>query len=133
MGAIPHLFGFLVALIVWALQKDKSRFIKFQALQTLIFYLVVAVVVGFLFSCFFGVMFLGIFGSSALAVESASSSEQLTQFVFLPFILPFATFSCIVPLSFLLLAVRIFAFVSVLNGRNFRYPLIGNWAEKSLD
>lgn len=133
MGAIPHLFGLLVALIIWVLQKDKSRFIRFQALQALAFYLIIAVVVGFLFTCLFGVMFLGIFGSSLLAVEAASSSDQLPQFVLLPFIFPFATFSCITPLSFLLLAVRIFAFVSVLNGRNFRYPVIANWVEKFLD
>jgi uncharacterized Tic20 family protein len=133
MGAIPHLFGFFVALIVWALQKDKSRFVRFQALQALAFYLIIVVVAGFLFTCLFGVMFLGIFGSSLLAVEAVSSSDQLTQLVFLPFIFQFAAFSCITPLSLLILAVRIFAFVSVLNGHNFRYPLIGNWAEKFLD
>lgn len=32
MGALAHFFGPLVAVIVWITQKEKSPFVKFQAL-----------------------------------------------------------------------------------------------------
>lgn len=33
MAAVSHLFGLLVAIIVWATQKEKSIFVRFQAVQ----------------------------------------------------------------------------------------------------
>ena len=35
MAALAHFFGLIAALIVWVLNKDKSRFVRFQALQAL--------------------------------------------------------------------------------------------------
>ena len=32
MAALAHFLGLFGALIIWATQKDKSRFVKFQAL-----------------------------------------------------------------------------------------------------
>ena len=46
MGALAHVFGPLAAIIVWAIQKEKSRFVKFQALQALAFDMIVAVILG---------------------------------------------------------------------------------------
>jgi uncharacterized Tic20 family protein len=130
MGAVSHLFGLVVALLMWMLQKDKSRFVKFQALQALVFDLIVMISTGLLFFCLFGVIFLGTFGSIIWTAEAASSPEQMIPFVVLPIMFPSLTFICVFPLSVLLLAVRITAAVSVLNGRNFRYPVLGNWVEK---
>jgi uncharacterized Tic20 family protein len=131
MGAIPHLFGLLVALVIWVLQKDKSRFVKFQALQALAFDIIVMVTTGLLFFCLFSVMFLGSFGS--IFMQAASSPNEMSPLFMLPFMFPFMTFACIFPLSFLLLAVRIVAGVSILNGRSFRYPILGTWLERFLD
>jgi uncharacterized Tic20 family protein len=133
MGAIPHLFGLLVALVMWMMQKDKSRFVKFQALQALVFDVVVMIVMGVLFACLFGVMFLGTFGSMVMTVEAASSPDEMAPFFMLPFMFPFTIFACVFPFSFFLLIVRIVAAVSVLGGRNFRYPILGSWVEKFLD
>ena len=33
MAALSHFFGMLVALVIWITQKDKSNFVRFQALQ----------------------------------------------------------------------------------------------------
>ena len=133
MGALAHLFGPLVAVIVWAIQKDKSRFVKFQALQALIFDLVVAVGMGAFFFCLFGVMFLGMSMSMFSFMNTPPSDAQIAQFFFLPFMFPFMTFACILPSSFVLLIIRLLAAVSVLNGRNYRYPLIGKWLDGFLE
>ena len=133
MGALPHLFGLLVAVVVWMLQKDKSRFVKFQALQALAFDVIVMIAMGLVFSCLFGVMFLGMFGSIFMTAKTASSPDAMGPLFFLPFMLPFTTFACIFPFSFLLLVLRIIAAVSILNGRNYHYPILGNWLDNFLD
>ena len=133
MGALAHLFGPLVAVIVWAIQKDKSRFVNFQALQALVFALVVAVGMGAFFFCLFGVMFLGMSLSMFSVMNNPPSDAQIAPFFFLPFMFPFMTFAFILPSSFVLLIIRLLAAVCVLNGRNYRYLLIGKWLDGFLE
>jgi uncharacterized Tic20 family protein len=132
MGALSHLFGPLVALVVWSTHKDKSRFVKFQALQALAFDLILVVVMGIVFFCIFGIMFVGMFGSVLGAMGSTSSPDAVMPFFMLPFMFPFIIFACIFPFSLLILAIRLIASISILNGRNYQYPLLGKWLENFL-
>jgi uncharacterized Tic20 family protein len=133
MGALAHVFGPLAAIIVWAIQKDKSRFVKFQALQVLAFDVIVAVSMGAFFFCIFGVAFLGMSGSMFAVINNPSSVNEVTPFFFLPFMFPFMIFGCIFPFSFALMIVRIIAAISILNGRNYHYPVIGKWLDNFLE
>lgn len=132
MGGVAHIFGPLVAVIVWATQKDKSRFAKFQALQALVFDLFVFIMIGLLFFCLFGIMFLGISLAMITTIDSTSPDGFMSLFV-LPFMFPLVTFACVMPVSFGILILRMVAGVSVLNGRNYKYPMIGRWLEKFLE
>jgi uncharacterized Tic20 family protein len=134
MGALAHFFGPLVALVVWITQKDKSRFVKFQALQALAFDVVLLLVMGVVSLCLFGLMFLGIFGTMFGTFNELSSTPQdiVPFFFMLPFMFPFLTFVCILPLSLLITAVRLIASISIVNGRNYQYPLLGKWVENFL-
>jgi len=132
MGALAHLFGPLVALIVWTTQKDKSRFVKFQALQALAFDVILIVVMGIVFFCVFGVMAAGMFGTMYGVLGDTSSPGAVTPFFILPFMFPFTMFACIFPFSLLILALRVIASMSVLNGRNYQYPILGKWLENFL-
>lgn len=132
MSGIAHIFGPLVAVIVWATQKDKSRFAKFQALQALVFDLFVFITMGLLFFCLFGTMFLGISLAMISATES-TSPESFMSILVLPFMFPFVIFACVMPVSFGILILRMIAGVSVLNGRDYKYPIVGKWLEKFLE
>lgn len=132
MGALAHLFGPMVAIIVWATQKDKSRFVKFQALQALAFDIFLMLTMGIIFFCLFGTMFVGIFGSMFGVLANTSSPDTGLQFLMLPFMFPFITFACIFPFSISILILRIIAAMSILNGRNYQYPLLGKWLENFL-
>ena len=132
MGALAHLFGPLVALIVWSTQKDKSRFVKFQALQALAFDVILIAVMGVVLFCAFGVMFAGIFGSMFVTLGNASSPDAVPPFFILPFMFPMLMSACILPFSLLILTARLIASISVLNGRNYQYPLLGKWLENFL-
>lgn len=132
MGALAHFFGMLAALIVWALQKDKSRFVKFQALQALLFDFTVATLFGVLFGCFFLLAMLGMSGSMFFFMSNASSSSDIVPLIFLPFLFQSTVFACIFPISLVLTVLRLVAALSVLNGREFRYPVLGRWLENFL-
>jgi uncharacterized Tic20 family protein len=133
MAAIAHFFGPLAGIIVWVLQREKSRFVKFQALQALSFDFVVMIVMGLLFFCGFGVVFFGIFGSLLTAMDQDSFESAMGLTFLIPIIFPFATFACVLPSSFLLLIIRLIAATSVLNGRDYRYPVIGKWLDNFLN
>jgi len=131
LGALAHLFGIVGALIIWAIQKDKSRFVRFQAVQALAFDVAVMLFTGVLFFCLFAVIFAGMFGTMFVAFSN-SSSENFAPFVVFPFMFPFLMFACISPVSLAILAARIIATLSVFSGNDFRYPLLGIQVEKFL-
>lgn len=134
MGAVAHLFGPFAATIVWAIQKDKSRFAKFQALQALAFDAVAMVAMIACFACTFGVMFLGMSGLILTGLESSSSSpEEIGVLFAAPFLFPFMIFAAVFPFSLLLLILRLIAAVSILRGRHYYCPVLGNWLQNFLD
>jgi uncharacterized Tic20 family protein len=132
MGALAHLFGPLGAIIIWAIQKDKSRFVKFQSLQALIFDVVITVGMSVLFLCFFTLMFLGMFGLMFTTLNNSTSPKDAEIFFGIPFMFPFTIFACVLPVSFPLLLFRLIAMFSVINGKNFHYPILGKWLENFL-
>jgi uncharacterized Tic20 family protein len=134
MGALAHFFGPLIALVVWITQKEKSRFVKFQALQAMAFDGVLLLFMGVVSLCILGVIFLGIFGImfGTFSNTSSASEEVVPFFLMLPFMFPFLTFACILPFSLLITAVRLIASISIINGRNYQYPLLGKWVENFL-
>ena len=73
MGALAYFFGMLGALLVWLLQREKSRFVRFHALQALGFDLIVMVFMFVVMFCSFGVMFLGMFGTMFAGLNSSPS------------------------------------------------------------
>jgi uncharacterized membrane protein len=56
LAAISHFFGFLVALIVWLLQKEKLPFVRFQAVQAMAFDAVVSVIMILAVICMIGMI-----------------------------------------------------------------------------
>lgn len=65
---------------------------------------------------------------------AASSDEKLWQpwFMVLPEMFPFLMFASIFPFSITLFSVRNVAVMSVLNGNDFRYPVLGTKVEQFL-
>ena len=132
MAALAHFFGAIGALIIWVVQKEKSRFVRFQAVQSLAFDFAVMLLMIVLFVCLFGVMFAGIFGTLFVTFNSSTPSENLSPLLAFPFLFPTLTFTCIFPFSLGIMIARVVATVSVLNGNDFHYPLLGPQVEKFL-
>lgn len=125
LSAVAYFFGMLGALIVWILQKEKSKFVRFHTVQALVFDFLVEVLGSVFFFYIFGVMFLGAFGSIYATTNSAASPESVSLFALFPVPMPFVIFAFIFPLMFVLMIVRIIPAVFVLGGQDLRYPWLG--------
>ena len=128
MAALAHFFGLFAALIIWATQKDKSRFVKFQALQSLAFGGLLTVVMMLAMLCLMGLMFLGIAGVVFASSQSNASPGNLPSMLPVAMLWPMG-FLCIMPVSFAAALVQIIAAISVATGHNWRYPIIAQRVE----
>ncbi len=128
MAALAHFFGLFGGLLIWATQKDKSRFVKFQALQSLAFGGLLTIVMILAMFCLFGVMLLGMFGT-VLAAARASASPDSVSSILAMSTLWSMSFMCILPVSFVAALVQMIAAISVATGHNWRYPFIAQRVE----
>jgi len=132
LSAISHLFGILVALIVWATHKEKSASVRFQAVQAIAFDVLVMVFFALFTFCLLGVMFAGMFASMFVISTAEASGDSTWPFLMLSSMFPF-TFLLMVPVSLGVFIVRLIAAISILNGKDFRYPWLGKQVEKLLE
>ena len=142
MGGLSHIFGLIVAIIIWATQKEK-KFVAFQAMQAIAFDIVVSatfLVFGICMFCgmfgSFGLMFPASFGLAATSQEGGQPSGPLAivfiLVTLLTTLLPFGLMAVFMLIALGVLAVRIYAGISVISGRDFRYPILGAWLERYL-
>ena len=123
--------GSLVALVVWATQKEKSRYIRFQAVQALAFDMVimlVTVLVIFMMAIFLvfifgvGALLLLLFASSSANNDPGALMAPVLLFGMMPTFIGLLA----VPVSGLVFMVRLIAVINVFQGKDFRYPWLGN-------
>ena len=120
MAALSHLFGPILSVIIWTTQKDKSAFVRFQALQALAFDLVLTFVsmAGVLCSMVVMIAFFAIDPSSA---ARDGPNSNFGAFFYAPFIIWLPLMPCLLITT----AVRWWAAFQTLQGRDFRYPWLG--------
>jgi uncharacterized Tic20 family protein len=136
IAALSHFLGFIIALIVWATQKDKSRFVRFQAIQAMAFDLIVSVItfifVGCLMVLVFGLLALGVGNIAVLSNQSNPSVEPFRILISLMAALPFLIPCIIIPLVVIIFVARLIATIQTFQGKDFHYPWLGAWVERSL-
>lgn len=137
MAAISHFLGFLVALIVWATQKDKSRFVRFQSIQAMAFDLVVSVfvllVVGGLLVLVFVLIAFGIGDLAILGSHNNPTAGPVRAFIALMAALPFLVTCTLIPMAAIIFIARLIATLETFQGKDFRYPWLGNLIERSIN
>lgn len=108
-AAVAYFFGMLIALVIYLVKKDDS-YVRFHAMQAILFDIAISIVsvplIGFAFAAFFVL---------------AASKSAMAFIILWAAIMVFALLSIIVKL--------IFAF-KAFTGSRFRIPLIGKYAEK---
>lgn len=124
MALLSHLSlilgGILLPLIIWATQKDKSKFVRFHSLQSIFFHLSIAAVI-----IFFVFFFVIIFFASGLGIANLNSSgnSELPAFFV---ILIIAFYAFIILLVFGAIAYSIFLALKAYKGERIKVFFIGN-------
>jgi uncharacterized membrane protein len=142
MAGLCHILGLIVAIIVWATQKER-KFVAFQAMQAITFDLALMAVFLVFFACTFCAMFGGFglvfpasIGLSAASQRQGDLSNPLAAIFMLIAMaitfLPFAMIPVLMLVALGVFALRIYAAVSVISGRDFRYPVLGKRLERYL-
>src|SRR4030042_3309538 len=134
MAAISHFFGFLVALIVWATQKDKSRFVRFQAIQAMVFDLLVTVIVFLVIGCMmvfiFGALALGIADIAVIGNQGNPTAEPFRTLIALMTAVPFLIPCIMIPFAGIFFMARLIATIQTFQGKDFHYPWLGRLVER---
>ena len=124
-------WGAIGAIVIWATQKDKSRYVAFQSLQSVVYHFVIIVgglLMGACYMCSLVAfpLFMG------LTVAAGDVSGDPSPIFFLPMALPFALLGAGMLSWFLCVLYGLFAAVSTLQGKDFRYIVIGRRLEAYL-
>jgi len=128
-AVIISLWGMLASLTAWILQGQRSLFLKFQSIQTLVFQVCVTLLFlgGILLYIAGAVVLLGTIGLSGGAEMTSTGIVGLV--IFLIFILIILVILLIVP-SFHIMGQ--WAGYRVLKGDNYHYPILGKLIEKRI-
>jgi uncharacterized protein len=128
ISALMPLMGTLAPIIIWVTQKDKSRYVAFQALQALAYQL-----------CMVAAWFVGMgcymlsFFTTIVTIPLASSSgseHSASPLAILPILIPFLVFGMIFLGGFLFILYGVIGAVMAFRGKPFRYILIGKQIER---
>lgn len=123
-SAIIFGMGIIAAVVLWATQKEKSRYVAFQALQALV-YQIAGVVVQIVSWCCWTALY---FGSLIPLLAAAENSSDPPLFFWVSMglmVVPFA-------LMGLWIIGGLWGAVRALQGRDFRYAVIGTQLERWL-
>jgi uncharacterized Tic20 family protein len=141
LAGLAHWLGLLVAVIIWATQKDRSRYVRFQAAQAMAFDVVIMIGASVVGMCMALVVIVGtlLMSMGGLVAAAGSAGDENSAFpilfliLFQTFPLLFVCLSC--PLVVLVTVVLVFRFIAIINafiGNDYRYPILGNWVLKLL-
>jgi uncharacterized Tic20 family protein len=135
-SVIIPFWGLIAAIIIWATQREKSRFVGFQALQGVAYQLslvVLAFIGGACYMCaFFGTFLLvpaGIF--VAEGAGEADAAAMLLSMIATGF--PFCIMGIFALIGFAFVLYGLYGAVRVLQGHDFRYAIIGGRLERYLN
>jgi uncharacterized Tic20 family protein len=132
MAALAHIsavlpfMGVIAPIIIWATQKDKSKYVAFQALQAVAYQLLMILAWFVGMGCYmlsFFAMFIGIpFAGSQGGKVDPSVAPLFALGVMIPFII----FGAIFMGGALFVLYGIIGAVQAFQGKDFRYIIIGN-------
>jgi len=126
--AIIPTMGIIAPIIIWVTQKEKSKFVNFQALQALVYQLLMLILWFLMFGCYMGSMFLIIPLTGAFSNSRFPTGISGEVFIFFPF----CVFGFFILVELFMIIYAIVATVMVLRGKDFRYAVVADKLEKYL-
>ena len=130
ISALLPMMGVIAPIIIWATQKDKSEYVAFQALQAIVYQLLM------IMAWFVGMgCYMLSFFSTFLAIPFATGSEgdPNSPFFMIGFIVPFLVMGGMFLGSGIFIVYGIFGAIMTFQGKDFRYAIIGKRLKRYLE
>jgi len=125
MAGLAHLVGLFLAFLIWTMQKGRSRFVRYQAMQAVVF----DAITMFLFISLSIILAGATVAMPFLVVMLAELRGELGMrpewISILPGLMPLSIVVVLIPFFVLWMGVRLWAAFSIFSGRNFHYPVVG--------
>ncbi len=113
VNLVTGLLGPIVALLIYLIYKDRSRYVAYQSMQAFVFQLVWWL------------------GGGILAVIAWTISGLLTIILIGICLMPFALLISLIPIAALVYGV--YAGIETNQGKDFKYWLVGDWVRSILE
>ena len=132
MAAIAHvtvmlpMMGILAPIVIWVTQKEKSHFVSFQSLQALVYqlFMILVWIIGMII--YFASLIIIIPLSNSFTVSSSAFGHLIV-------IIPFLAIGIVFLVEFVMMVYGVEGAVRVLQGKDFRYVLLGERLKRYLD
>ena len=134
MAALSHasallpMMGVIAPIVIWVTQKEKSRYVAFQALQALSFQAVMIIAWFIGMGCYI-ISFFGTFATTMFAASSGPESPASPAFV-LAFLIPLLTIMILLFGGFGMVIYGLIGAFMTIQGKPFRYLFIGSRVDK---
>ncbi len=128
VSALLPMMGVIAPIVIWVTQREKSEYVAFQALQALVYQLVMiaAWIIGWgFYMCSFLVTF-----ATIPFMSSSESSHSLDPLFFVSMIIPFLVLGAIFLGGFVFIVYGVVGAAMAFQGKPFRYLLIGSRIER---
>lgn len=139
MAALAHvsvllpMMGVIAPIVIWATQKDKSEYVAFQALQAIVFQLLMILAWFVGMGCYM-LSFFGTFVTLPFVGDSRGEVDPSVAPIFmLGFMIPFIVFGAIFIGGALFTIYGLIGAIQVFRGKDFRYVILGNRLAKYLE
>ena len=128
VSALLPMMGVIAPIVIWVTQREKSRYVAFQALQALVYQLsmIAAWIIGM---GFYMCSFLVTFATIPFA-SSAGASQYADPFLGMAFIIPMLVFGAIFVGGFFFVVYGVIGAIMAFQGKPFRYIIIGSRVER---
>ena len=124
VSALMPFMGVIAPIIIWATQKDKSEFVAFQALQAIVYQLLMILAWFVGMGCYM-LSFFSMFLTIPFAGGGSETDPTVSPFFMLGFFFPFLIFGALFVGGAIFIIYGIVGAVLTFQGKDFRYIIIG--------
>jgi uncharacterized Tic20 family protein len=141
LAALAHVtilvpfMGVVAPIVIWVTQKDKSRYVGFQALQAVVFQLLLVLTWFIGMGCYMASFFISFIGVAGFGAGNQSSEQMIGPgevFGVIWVLIPFIVFGVMILAGLAFVIYGVLAALQALRGSAFRYALIGDRVERFL-
>jgi uncharacterized Tic20 family protein len=132
VSALLPLMGVIAPIVIWATQKDKSDFVAFQALQAIVYQLLMILAWFVGMGCYM-LSFFSMFLTIPFSGSSGDVNPTVAPFVIVGFFVPFIILGAIFIGGAIFVLYGVFGAIMTFQGKNFHYIVIGKQLARYLE